>query len=65
MSTFTEFDLYDRQLRTYGLDATSKLQSGYIYIIGLKNGYASEISKNLALSGIKKIILVGDYIKWN
>jgi ubiquitin-activating enzyme E1 len=54
--------LYDRQSRTYGLDATSKLLDSTVYIIGLKNGYASEICKNLSLSGVKNIILVGDEI---
>ncbi len=53
--------LYDRQSRTYGLDATSKLLTSTVYIIGLKNGYASEICKNLSLSGVN-IILVGDEV---
>jgi ubiquitin-activating enzyme E1 len=56
----TDTTLYDRQSRTYGLDATYKLQSSTIYIIGLKNGYASEICKNLALSGVKRIIFIGN-----
>ncbi len=54
--------LYDRQSRTYGLDGTSKLLDSTVYIIGLKNGYAAEICKNLSLSGVKNIILVGDEI---
>ncbi len=53
---------FDRQNRTYGIDATKLIQSSCIYIIGLKNGYASEICKNLALSGIKKLILLGNDI---
>ncbi len=52
--------LYDRQSRTYGLDATNKLQSSTVYIIGLKNGYAAEICKNLSLSGVKRLILIGN-----
>ena len=55
-------NLYDRQFRTYGKEASQLIQSGSVCIIGLKNGYASEICKNLALSGIKKIILIGDEI---
>jgi ubiquitin-activating enzyme E1 len=54
--------LYDRQFRTYGKEASKLIQSGSVCIIGLKNGYASEICKNLALSGIKKIILIGDEV---
>ncbi len=52
--------LYDRQNRTYGIEATKLIQSSSVYIIGLKNGYASEICKNLALSGIKSLVLVGN-----
>jgi ubiquitin-activating enzyme E1 len=55
-------NLYDRQNRTYGIEATRLIQSSCVYIIGLKNGYASEICKNLALSGIKTLILFGDEI---
>jgi molybdopterin/thiamine biosynthesis adenylyltransferase len=55
-------NLYDRQNRTYGIEATKLIQSSCVYIIGLKNGYASEICKNLALSGIKKLILFGDEV---
>jgi ubiquitin-activating enzyme E1 len=55
-------NLYDRQFRTYGKEASKLIQSGSVCIIGLKNGYASEICKNIALSGIKKIILIGDEV---
>jgi ubiquitin-activating enzyme E1 len=58
----TEINQYDRQNRTFGIEATKLIQSSSIYIIGLKNGYASEICKNLALSGIKTLILFGDEI---
>ena len=60
MTTFNE--LYDRQYRTYGIDATNLIQSSCVYLYGLKNGYAGEICKNLALSGIKKIIFIGNDI---
>jgi ubiquitin-activating enzyme E1 len=53
---------YDRQNRTFGIESTKLIQSSCVYIIGLKNGYASEICKNLALSGIKTLILFGDEI---
>ena len=58
----TDFIKYDRQFRTYGIDATIKLLSSTVYIVGLKNGYAAEICKNLALSGIQKIVLIGTEI---
>lgn len=56
----TDTNHFDRQNRTYGIDATKLIQSSCVYIIGLKNGYASEICKNLALSGIKTLILFGN-----
>ena len=60
LDTNLDFNYYDRQNRTYGIEATKLIQSSCVYIIGLKNGYASEICKNLALSGIKTLILIGD-----
>jgi ubiquitin-activating enzyme E1 len=51
---------YDRLIRTYGLSAAQKIQTSCVYIIGLKRGFAGEICKNLALSGINTIYLVGD-----
>lgn len=61
MTTINHYDnYYDRQNRTYGIEATKLIQSSSVYIIGLKNGYASEICKNLALSGIKSIVLFGN-----
>ena len=54
-----DMNKYDRMLRTYGLSATQLLQSGCVYIVGLKRGFAGEICKNLALSGINTIYLVG------
>jgi ubiquitin-activating enzyme E1 len=62
LNHLTNDNLYDRQNRTYGIEATKLIQSSCVYIIGLKNGYASEICKNLALSGIKTLILFGDEI---
>jgi len=49
--------LYDRQIRTYGLDAVLKIASSSITIIGLEKGLATEICKNLTLGGIKNIYL--------
>ena len=54
-----DMNKYDRMLRTYGLSATQLLQSGCVYIVGLKRGFAGEICKNLALSGINTIYLIG------
>ena len=49
--------LYDRQIRTYGVDALKKITSSSVTIVGLDNGLAIEIAKNLALGGVKNINL--------
>ena len=53
---------YDRMLRTYGINAAKNIQSSTVYIMGLKKGYAGEICKNLALTGINTIYLIGNEI---
>ena len=50
-------DLYDRQIRALGEDANEKILSSSVVIIGLENGLATEILKNLSLSGVKEIYL--------
>lgn len=49
--------LYDRQIRTYGVDALKKITSSSVTIVGLENGLSIEIAKNLALGGVKTINL--------
>ena len=62
MTSELNMNKYDRILRTYGIDAVNKIQSSTLYIIGLKKGYAGEICKNLALTGINTIYLVGNEV---
>ena len=50
-------DLYDRQIRTLGEDANQKILSSSVVIIGLENGLATEILKNLCLLGVSEIFL--------
>ena len=52
------YGLYDRQIRTFGEEATIKLNESSVCIIGLNKGLATEISKNLALCGIKNLYLL-------
>ena len=52
-----DINLYDRQMRTYGFDAISKMSSSSVLIYGLEQGLGTEIGKNLALGGIKNILL--------
>ena len=53
-------DLYDRQMRTYGLEASSKIVNSSVMIIGLAKGLGTEIGKNLSLCGIKNLYLLDD-----
>ena len=53
-------DMYDRQNRTYGTEATKTLTSSTVVVFGLSGGLATESCKNLILSGVMNIILVED-----
>jgi ubiquitin-activating enzyme E1 len=57
MSFEIDTSLYDRQIRTYGEEAVKKITTSSVVIIGLENGLATEIAKNLALGGVKQIYL--------
>ena len=52
-----DISLYDRQVRTYGEDAVKKMTTSSVLIVGLANGLATEVGKNLALGGIRNIYL--------
>jgi ubiquitin-activating enzyme E1 len=56
-TTNIDMSLFDRQVRTYGMDAIKKLTNSSVLIIGLANGLGTEVGKNLALGGIKNIYL--------
>lgn len=50
-------NLYDRQIRTYGVEAVKKMSNSSVLIMGLAGGLGTEIAKNLALGGIRNIYL--------
>ena len=52
-----DVNLYDRQIRTYGIKAVEKMSTSSVLIYGLAKGLGTEVGKNLALSGIKTIYL--------
>lgn len=52
-----EAALYDRQIRLWGLDSQKRLRESKVLIIGL-GGLAAEVSKNIALAGVKSITLL-------
>lgn len=55
-----DYERYDRQIRTFGEDATKKINASSIGIIGLRKGLGTEVAKNLALCGIKRLFLYYD-----
>lgn len=57
--TDEEAKVYDRQIRLWGIQAQQKIRSANVLVIGLA-GPASEVVKNLVLSGINSITLVDD-----
>jgi len=57
MAQNIDMNIYDRQMRTFGIDASKKICNSSACIIGLNGGYGTEVSKNLALCGIKTLFL--------
>uniref|UniRef100_A0A1B6LMY0 SUMO-activating enzyme subunit 1 n=2 Tax=Graphocephala atropunctata TaxID=36148 RepID=A0A1B6LMY0_9HEMI len=57
--TEDEADLYDRQIRLWGLDSQKRLRASTVLLIGLK-GLGAEFCKNIVLAGIKAITLLDD-----
>lgn len=53
-------ELYDRQNRTYGTEATKTLTTSNVVVFGLEGGVSTELCKNLILSGVQNIILIDD-----
>uniref|UniRef100_A0A336K9T0 SUMO-activating enzyme subunit 1 n=1 Tax=Culicoides sonorensis TaxID=179676 RepID=A0A336K9T0_CULSO len=57
--TEQEAELYDRQIRLWGLESQKRLRSARILIAGL-NGAGAEVAKNIILSGVKSVTLLDD-----
>ncbi|WAR19881.1 SAE1-like protein, partial [Mya arenaria] len=55
--TEDEAQLYDRQIRLWGLDAQRRLRASRVLLIGLR-GLGAEVAKNIVLAGIKSITLL-------
>jgi ubiquitin-like 1-activating enzyme E1 A len=55
--TEQEAELYDRQIRLWGLDAQKRLRSSRVCVVGM-GGLGCEVSKNLVLSGVKSLNMV-------
>lgn len=59
--TEQEAELYDRQIRLWGLDSQKRLRAARILIAGM-NGLGAEIAKNIILSGVKSVTLMDDQL---
>lgn len=56
-----EIKLYDRQIRTWGMDVQEKLRRANVLLIGMK-GLGSEIAKNLVLAGIGTLTILDNEV---
>lgn len=54
--TEDETELYDRQIRLWGLESQKRIRAARILISGL-NGLGAEVAKNIILSGVKSVTL--------
>lgn len=55
--TEDEAELYDRQIRLWGLESQKRLHAAEVLLIGIK-GLGSEVCKNLILAGIKSLTIL-------
>ncbi len=60
MAQTVDMDMYDRQVRTFGINASEKICNSSACIVGLNGGYGTEVAKNLALCGVKTLYLYDD-----
>lgn len=54
-----EAELYDRQIRLWGIESQEKLRAANVLLINVR-GLGSEIAKNILLSGINSLTLLDD-----
>ncbi|XP_066251142.1 SUMO-activating enzyme subunit 1 [Euwallacea similis] len=54
-----ETELYDRQIRLWGIESQERLRAANILLIGVR-GLGSEIAKNILLSGINSLVILDD-----
>jgi len=55
--TEQEAELYDRQIRLWGLDAQKRLRSARVCLLGV-SGLGAEVAKNLVLAGVNTLEMV-------
>ena len=57
MSKTIDNDRFDRQARTFGKESTAKISTTKVGIYNLKQSFAGEVAKNLAISGFTQFYL--------
>ncbi|KAJ8653936.1 hypothetical protein O0I10_010385 [Lichtheimia ornata] len=56
-----EAEIYDRQIRLWGVDAQQRIQNASVLVAGVR-ALSNELCKNLALAGIGSITLLDDKV---
>ncbi|KAK9502704.1 hypothetical protein O3M35_011418 [Rhynocoris fuscipes] len=59
--TEDEAQLYDRQIRLWGVESQKSLRNANILIISM-NGLGAEVAKNIILSGVKSVTFMDDVL---
>jgi molybdopterin/thiamine biosynthesis adenylyltransferase len=54
-----ELELYDRQIRLWGVESQMRLKKARVLVIGM-NGLGAEIVKNVVLSGVETLTMMDD-----
>ena len=57
--TSDEMELYDRQIRLWGVEAQMRLKRARVLVVGM-NGLGAEVVKNIVLSGIDSLTMLDD-----
>ncbi|KAK4469489.1 hypothetical protein MN116_007036 [Schistosoma mekongi] len=57
--TEEEAELYDRQIRLWGIESQNRLKQSKILLLGM-NALAAEIAKNIVLAGISSLTIIDD-----
>ncbi|XP_060517388.1 SUMO-activating enzyme subunit 1 [Cylas formicarius] len=56
-----EAELYDRQIRLWGIESQERLRAANVLLIGVR-GLGSEIAKNILLTGVNSLVILDDGI---
>jgi ubiquitin-like 1-activating enzyme E1 A len=60
MISEADLELYDRQIRVWGVDAQQRLRNARVLVAGV-DGAAAELCKNLVLAGIGSLTLCDEH----